>query len=73
MQEFSDKLEKWTAVLVKNPDSQEAKKRVAIYKKLISQLKSSLKYVGRRQKKLAAKQKKWSPVLSGSFEGGKRR
>ncbi len=73
MNDFANKLEEWTAVLAKNPDSQEAKKRVAIYQRLIVQLKSNLKYVGRRHKKIVAKKKKWSPVLSGSFENGKRR
>lgn len=73
MQKFTDKLDEWTTILVKNPDSQEAKKRIAIYKKLISQIKSNLKYVGRKHKNLASKKKKWSPVLSGSFESGKRR
>lgn len=73
MKDFTNKLEEWTAVLAKSPDSQEAKNRIAIYKKLIAQIKSNLKYVGRRHKKIAAKAKKWSPVLSGSFENGKRR
>lgn len=72
MHEFSKKLEEWKGVLAKSPDCLEAKKKVAIYEKLISQLKFNLKYLGRRHKKRSTT-KKWSPVLSGSFENGKRR
>lgn len=66
------KLRKWKEALAKQPENTEAKKRVEVYEKISNDLKFRVKYINPRKKPVEFK-KKWSPVLSGSFESGKRR
>ncbi|WP_310447586.1 hypothetical protein [Thiobacillus sp.] len=70
--ELSEKLKKWKENLAKNKDNEEAKAKVATYEKLLLELKFRLRYSARPKKKPCST-RKWSPVLSGSFESGKRR
>ena len=70
--EFSGKLKKWKAVLAKNQENEEAKMKVATYEKLLLDLKFRLRYIAPPKKKSGSIRKQ-SPVLSGSFESGKRR
>ncbi len=70
--ELSGKLKKWEAILAKNQENVEAKMKVATYEKLLLDLKFRLKYIAPPKKKPSSI-RKWSPVLPGSFESGKRR
>ena len=70
--DLSEKLKKWNAILAENQENEEAKAKVATYEKLLLNLKFRLKYIAPPKKKPTSKSK-WSPVLSGSFESGKRR
>lgn len=70
--ELSRKLKKWRAILAKNQENQEAKMKVAMYERLIVDFKFRLKYVASPKKRVRSA-RKWSPVLPGSFESGKRR
>ena len=70
--EFSGKLKIWKAVLAKNEKNEEAKVKVATYEKLLLNLNFRLKYIAPPNKKPGSI-RRWSPVLSGSFESGKRR
>lgn len=73
-QELLAELRKWLQSRALKPECEDARKKVEIYNELCKRIKSEIKYSRRRARKPAAQPKgRWSPVLSGSFESGKRR
>lgn len=67
-------LTKLTTKLKRSPEDAELLREQTKYLKIATDAKAQLKFKKRAAKpKVASLEKKWSPVLPGSFESGKRR
>lgn len=67
-------LREWGRKHALKPECDEARKKVEIYSELCKRIKAQIKFSRRRGRKSTAPTKRnWSPILSGSFESGKKR